>query len=327
MKDVGLAGLPASGKSTLFTALTRVGAEGGRSNQAVVSVPDPRLEVLAEMEGSAKIVPAQVRFVDAPGGLTAQALAALRQTDALALVVAAFHAAADPAADLRTLHQELALADLAGLEAGLERAARKARGRDPEAAAEAERLSRAGALLEAGRPLREGEWNREDLKAMRGYGLLTLKPWIVVANLEEGASLPEGLPDGAVGVSAAIEAEVAAMDPAEGADLLREFGVAEPGLDRMIRAAYGALDLITFLTTGEDETRAWQVRRGARAPEAAGVIHSDMERGFIRAEVVSYDDLVSEGSMKAAKDRGLVRTEGKDYGVREGDVVNVLFAV
>ena len=327
MKDVGLAGLPASGKSTLFTALTRVGAQGGRSNQAVVGVPDPRLEVLAEMEGSAKVVPAQVRFVDAPGGLTAQALAALRQTDALALVVAAFHAAADPMADLRTLHQELALADLANLEAGLERAARKARGRDPEAAAEADRLARARALLEEERPLREGAWSQEDLKAMRGYGFLTLKPWIVVANLEEGASLPEGLPGGAVGVSAAIEAEVAAMDPAEGAALLREFGVAEPGLDRLIRAAYGVLDLITFLTSGEDETRAWQVRRGARAPEAAGVIHSDLERGFIRAEVVSYDDLVSAGSMKAAKDRGLVRTEGKDYEVREGDVVNVLFAV
>lgn len=327
MKDVGLAGLPASGKSTLFTALTRVGAEGGRPNQAVVSVPDPRLEVLAEMEGSARIVPAQVRFVDAPGGLTPQALAALRQTDALALVVAAFHSAADPAADLRTLHQELALADLANLETGLERATRKAKGPDADAAAETDLLSRARALVENGRPLREGEWTDAEVKAMRGYGFLTLKPWIAVANLEEGAALPDGLPDGAVGVSAAIEAEVAALDPAEGAELLREFGISEPGLDRMIRAAYGALDLITFLSARENEARAWQVRRGAKAPEAAGVIHSDMERGFIRAEVVAWDDLASAGSMKAARDRGLVRTEGRDYEVQEGDVVNVLFAV
>ena len=327
MRDIGLAGLPGAGKSTLFTALTRTGAAGGRSNQAVVPVPDPRLDVLAEIERSARVVPAQVRFMDVPGGLSSQSIATLREADALAIVLAAFHSAADPATDLETIRAELLLADLGGVESGRQRAERKARGKDEGAKADLERLRRAGDLLEAERPLRRGDWSDEDLKALRGYGFLTLKPWIVVANLEEGARVPQGLPPDTVGVFASIEAEVAAMDPAEGAALLHEFGVEEPGLEKMIRAAYGALDLITFLTTGEDETRAWQVRRGALAPEAAGQIHSDLERGFIRAEVVSYDDLAAAGSMKAAKEQGLVRTEGKAYEVREGDVLNILFSV
>lgn len=327
MKDIGLAGPSASGKSSLFTALTHTGAAGGRAHLAVVPVSDPRLEVLAEMEGSARIVPAQVRFVDTPGGLTTQTVATLRQVDALAVVLAAFHDQADPARELASVRSELLLADLSTVESGIERAVRKAKSKDQEAMEDLDRLRRSRELLEQERPLREGSWSEADRKQMRGYGFVTMKPWIVVANLEEGASLPEGLPEGTVPVYAAIEAEVAAMDPDEGAELLREFGVEEPGLDRMIRASYQALDLITFLTTGEDESRAWQVRRGARAPEAAGVIHSDMERGFIRAEVVAYEDLVAAGSQKAAKEQGLVRTEGKDYEVREGDVVNVLFAV
>lgn len=327
MRDIGLAGLAGAGKSTLFTALTRTGAAGGRSNQAVVPVPDPRLEILAEIEHSARIVPAQLRFVDVPGGLSSQSVATLRESDALAIVLAAFHAAADPAGDLASIRSELLLADLANLESGLERAERKAKGRDEEALADVERLRRARMLLEDDRPLRDGDWSEDDRKAMRGYGFLTLKPWIVVPNLEEGTEVPAGLPDDTVAVYAAIEAEVAAMDPEEGAALLKEFGVEEPGLDKLIRAAYGALDLVTFLTTGEDETRAWQVRRGALAPEAAGQIHSDLERGFIRAEVVTYEDLVAAGSMKGAKERGLVRTEGKAYEVREGDVLNILFSV
>ncbi|HEY7755792.1 MAG TPA: DUF933 domain-containing protein, partial [Actinomycetota bacterium] len=155
----------------------------------------------------------------------------------------------------------------------------------------------------------------------------TLKPEVVVANLEEGADVPQGLPDGTVGVYASIEAETAEMDPDEARALLDEFGVHEPGLQKVIRAGYGALDLITFLTTGEDETRAWEVRRGAKAPEAAGAIHTDLERGFIRAEVISYDDLVAAGSMERAKAEGLIRVEGKDYEVREGDILHVRFAV
>jgi ribosome-binding ATPase YchF (GTP1/OBG family) len=150
---------------------------------------------------------------------------------------------------------------------------------------------------------------------------------VVVANLEEGDDVPEGLPEGTVGVYASIEADTAEMDPDEARALLQEFGVAEPGLEKVIHACYGALDLITFLTTGEDETRAWEVRRGAKAPEAAGVVHTDLERGFIRAEVISYEDLVTAGSMDAAKHKGLLRVEGKDYVVREGDILHVRFAV
>lgn len=327
MKDIGLAGLPVSGKSALFTALTRAGAAGGRSNQAVVEVPDERLGVLAELEASKKIVPAQVRFVDVPGGLNAQAIAALREMDALAIVLGAFTQGADPAGDLESVAAELLLADLGNVESALERAERKAKGADEEAKADAERLARAKEALEGERRLRDLDWSEADAKALRGFGLLTLKPWVVIANVEEGAGLPEGLPEGAVAVSAAIEAEVAGMDPAEGVELLKEFGVERSSLDTVIAAAYAALDLITFLTTGEDETRAWQVRRGAKAPEAAGQIHSDLERGFIRAEVIGYEELIAAGSLKAAKDQGKIRTEGKDYVVAEGDVMNVLFSV
>jgi ribosome-binding ATPase YchF (GTP1/OBG family) len=328
MKDVGLAGLPASGKSTLFTALTRAGASGGRANQAVVPVPDPRLGVLAEMERSAKVVPAQVRFLDVPGGLSAQGLATLRTADALALVIGAFQGESDPAADLEAVRSELMLADLTVIEGAEERAGKRARtGRDPDAAASAAALARARQALDAGRPLREIELSDEERVALRDFGFLSLKPWIVVANLEEGASIPDGLPEGTVGVFAAIEAEVAEMDQAEGRALLEEFGVEEPGLEAVIEASYAALDLITFLTTGEDETRAWQVRQGAKAPEAAGAIHSDLERGFIRAEVIGYEELVSAGSEKEARARGLVRTEGKEYVVQEGDVLHVLFSV
>jgi ribosome-binding ATPase len=322
MKDVGIVGLPYSGKSTLFTALTRAGAAGGRSNQAVVDVPDRRLGVLAEMERSQKIVPAKVRFVDVPGGLTAQGIAEYRRTDALCIVVRAFGDDADPARELASVEAELLLADLASVESGLE----KARGSE-EGKAELDALERAQAILEDECPLRAGGLEHADLKLLRGYGPLTLKPWIVVANTGEGEGMPEGLPEGAIGISAALEAEVAGMDPSEAAELLAGFGVAEPGLNRVIAACYGALDLIIFLTTGEDESRAWEVRRGARAPEAAGRIHSDLERGFIRAEVVSYDDLVAAGSWAGARDRGLLRVEGKDYVVAEGDVINVRFAV
>jgi ribosome-binding ATPase YchF (GTP1/OBG family) len=327
VKDVGLAGLPYSGKSTLFTALTHAGASGGKANQAVVPVPDPRLGVLAELERSAKVVPAQVRFVDVPGGLAAQALASLRTVDALALVVGAFSRERDAAADLAGVRSELMLADLSLIEGAVARAEKRARVRDPDAGAAIAALGRAREALEAERPLREVGFGDRELVALRDFGFLSLKPWVVVANLEEGATIPPALPEGTVGVYAAIEAEVAEMEEAEARALLEEFGVQEPGLEAVIAACYAALDLITFLTTGEDETRAWQVRRGARAPEAAGAIHSDMERGFIRAEVVSYEDLVAAGSEKEARARGLLRTEGKDYLVQEGDVLHVLFAV
>jgi GTP-binding protein YchF len=325
MRDVGIVGLPYSGKTTLFTALTRTGAAGGRSNQAVVEVPDPRLAVLARIESSEKIVPAKVRFVDVPGGLTAQGIAEYRQTEALCMVVRAFGPDPDPAGDLASLEAEMVIADLTNVESGLEKARKRARG-GTEGKAEVEVLERAHELLNAERPLREGEFHGDELKLLRGFAPLTLKSWIVVANVEEGGEAPPELPD-AIAISASLEAEVAGMSSQEAAELLAGFGVDEPGLERVIAACYRALDLITFLTTGEDESRAWEVPRGAKAPEAAGAIHSDMERGFIRAEVVSYGALVEAGSWDAAKSKGALRVEGKDYVVQEGDVINVRFAV
>jgi GTP-binding protein YchF len=325
VKTIGLIGAAFSGKSTLFTALTRSGGVGGQANQAVVEVPDPRLAVLTEMERSRKTVAAQVGFVDVPGGLSsAQGVAKLREADALAVVVRCFGADADPVSELAEVEADLLLSDQAVIEPALERATKRARGKP---GAEVAALEMANATLASETPLRDAGLSEEERRELQGIAPLTLKPVVVVANLEEGASAPEGLPASTVGVYASIEAETAEMDAAEARALLEEFGVEEPGLDGVIRAGYGALDLITFLTTGDDETRAWEVRRGARAPEAAGVIHTDLERGFIRAEVIGYEDLVAAGSMDQAKAKGRVRVEGKDYEVREGDILHVRFAV
>lgn len=327
MKDIGLVGVPFSGKSSLFTALTRTGAAGGRPNQAVVAVPDPRLEVLAGLERSRRVVPAQVRFVDVPGRTGAQALATLRQADALCCVLRAFGPDPDPARELTNVESELILADLAVVESGLEGARKRLKGRRGGAEGEVRALELAHRILLSERPLRAGGLSEDDRSALRGMAPLTLKPLVPVANLEEGATLPAGLPKGTAAVYAAIEAETASMPAEEAQELLREFGVAEPGLEGVIRACYLALDLITFLTTGEDESRAWEVRRGAKAPEAAGVIHTDLERGFIRAEVVAYEDLVAAGGWDAARHRGSLRVEGRDYVMAEGDVLHVRFAV
>ena len=325
MRDIGLVGVPFSGKSTLFTALTRAGAKGGHANQAVVPVPDPRLAVLAEMERSKKVVHAQVRFVDVPGGTSsAQGIAQLRETDAVCVVVRCFGSDAKPAAELAEVTADLVLADLAVIDSALQKAEKRARGKPAE---DVDALRRAHEALSAERLLRDAGLSEEDRKQLRGVAPLTAKPWVVVANLEEGTGVPAGLAEGTVGVWAAIEAETAEMDEDEARALLEEFGVHEPGLSKVVDACYRALDLITFLTTGEDETRAWEVRRGAHAPEAAGVIHTDLERGFIRAEVITYEDLVAAGSMDAAKHKGQIRVEGKDYVVQEGDVMHVRFAV
>jgi hypothetical protein len=326
MKDVGLVGVPYSGKSTLFTALTRTGSHGGQANVAVVSVPDARLRVLTDMERSAKTVAAQVRFVDVPGGVSsAQGLAKLREVDALAVVLRCFGPDASPLDELASVRAELLLADLGVIESALDKASKKARGKPGP---EVDTLRRAKDALDAEAPLRDAAVSDEEAALLRGIAPLTLKPEVVVANLEEGLEVPPELVSlGAIGVYASIEAETAEMEPDEARALLQEFGVSQPGLETVIEACYRALDLITFLTTGEDETRAWEVRRGAKAPEAAGVIHTDLERGFIRAEVIGYDELVDAGSMDAAKAAGKIRVEGKDYVVQEGDVLHVRFAV
>ncbi len=324
MRDIGLVGVPFSGTSTLFTALTRAGSHGGQANVAVVPVPDPRLAVLTDMERSKKTVPTQVRFVDVPGGVSsAQGLAKLREADALAVIVRCFGADRRPAVELTDVRGELLLADLAVVESALEKATKRAKGKPGP---EMDVLQRAKEALEAERPLRRAGLAGEELEHLKAIAPLTLKPEVVIANLEEGEEVPAELGD-AIGVYASIEAETVEMDPEEARALLEEFGVSEPGLERVIAAGYGALDLITFLTTGDDETRAWEVRRGATAPEAAGVIHTDLQRGFIRAEVISYDELVAAGSMDAAKAAGKLRVEGKDYVVREGDILHIRFAI
>jgi ribosome-binding ATPase len=310
----------------LFTALTRTGSAGGRANQAVVEVPDARVEALTELERSRKKVHAQVRFVDVPGGTSAQGLAALREVDALCLVLRAFGGDADPVRELAELEAELLLADLAVVESALEGARRRAKG-GRSAVPELGALERAQNALSEEKRLADADLDVDELRHLRSVAALTLKPWIPVANLEEGGELPGGLPDDTVPVYASIEAETAGMPQDEARALLVEFGVERPGLDRVIEASYRALDLITFLTTGEDETRAWEVRRGATAPEAAGVIHTDLQRGFIRAEVVSYDELVAAGTWDKAKAAGHLRVEGKEYVVQEGDVLHVRFAV
>jgi len=325
VKDIGLVGVPFSGKSTLFTALTRAGSHGGQANHAVVPVPDPRLAVLTEMERSRKTVHAQVGFVDVPGGTSsAQGVAKLREADALAIVVRCFGADMDPAKEFEDVRADLLLADAAVVESALEKAEKRAKGKATD---EVAALRRANDALSAETWLRDAGLSPEEQRELRALAPLTLKPTVVVANLEEGTEVPPTLPEGTVGVYASIEAETAEMDPEEARALLEEFGVTEPGLETVIRACYGALELITFLTTGEDETRAWEVRNGAKAPEAAGVIHTDLERGFIRAEVIGYDELVEAGSMESAKHHGKLRVEGKDYVVREGDILHVRFAV
>jgi len=350
MKDVGIVGLPLSGKTTLYNALTRAGiptgGAAGKASVAAVPVPDPRVDVLAKLEHSRKVVHAQVRFVDVAGlsatgaagkgGLSAQGLGALREVDALALALAAFGGGAEPVDAAADLSLELTIADLASIESGAEKAAKRAKAGVKGAAFEAETLTRARELLENGTPLRAASWEPEQLKLLRNFSPLTLKPALAVVNLgedqigeatERAATVEAALGVPAVALPAALEAEAAELAPEESAAFLAEYGIERGGLDQVIGAAWRLLDLETFFTTGEDETRAWEVHRGATAPEAAGRIHSDLERGFIRAEVVPYDHLVAAGGWDAARAKGLLRSEGKSYVVREGDCLNIRFNV
>jgi GTP-binding protein YchF len=325
-------------------------------NLGSVAVPDARLERLRDMYTPKKYTPAKVDYVDAPavdkprgerGGLSA--LSALRDVDAFVLVVRAFDdpsvphflESVDAPRDASWLAGELLLEDLAVVEKRLERIDKAVKvGKKPEDPNEYEALKKVKASLESERPALEAGLTPAQERSIRGFQLLSGRPWIWVVNVDD-ASLQKGdealvapvrakfnpSPPAAIALSAKTEAELAQLADEDAKEFMAALGITEPGLIRMIRVSYEALGLLSFFTVGPDEVRAWTVRQGAAAPEAAGAIHSDLERGFIRAEVIAYDDLIREGTMAKARERGLLRTEGRDYKVRDGDIVNIRFSV
>lgn len=354
---LGIIGLPQSGKTTLYNALTRgtqpTGAATGKIevHTAVVDVPDPRVDRLSEMFKPKKTIYAKVTYADIAGldgsagknGISGTLLNQLTQMDGFIHVVRVFEdeviphpsGSVDPKRDLEMMDSEFVLNDLIAVERKLERLSderRKGGGRDKAVIdREIALFERLHAALTDEQPLRDIEISEEEEKTLSGFGLLSRKPVLVVLNLSEGQQAPELTYDHKqsqiVALQGKLEMDIAQLPPDEMEMFLQEYGIEEPSLNRMIRLSYDLLGLQSFFTAGEDECRAWTTRRGAKAPEAAGVIHTDLQKGFIRAEVVAYDDLMALGSMNEAKARGKLRLEGKEYVVKDGDILNIRFAI